>query len=113
MPLGVKYDKPVDIAIDSTGIKAFNRGSGRSGHITGSSNRWLRRNMIECARAAVRNDQHLEGFYLKLKRKRGGEEGADSGGQEDGHLCVLDAEKEFNLRRAVTLGMNMRSILVC
>ena len=76
MPLGVKYDKPVDIAIDSTGIKAFNRGSGRSGHITGSSNRWLRRNMIECARAAVRNDQHLEGFYLKLKRKRGGEKKA-------------------------------------
>ena len=26
MPLGVKYDRPVDIAIDSTGIKAFNRG---------------------------------------------------------------------------------------
>ena len=26
--------------------------------------------MIECARAAVRNDQHLEEFYLKLKRKR-------------------------------------------
>jgi len=28
MPLGIKYDKdrPVDIAIDSTGIKAFNRG---------------------------------------------------------------------------------------
>jgi len=28
IPLGVKYskDKPVDIAIDSTGIKAFNRG---------------------------------------------------------------------------------------
>ncbi|MDG7038453.1 MAG: IS5 family transposase [Nitrososphaerota archaeon] len=26
VPLGVKYDKPVDIAIDSTGIKAFNRG---------------------------------------------------------------------------------------
>ncbi len=24
--LGVKYDRPVDIAIDSTGIKAFNRG---------------------------------------------------------------------------------------
>ena len=28
VPLGVKYDKPVDIAVDSTGIKAFNRGSG-------------------------------------------------------------------------------------
>ncbi|MDG7045114.1 MAG: transposase [Nitrososphaerota archaeon] len=26
VPLGVKYDKPVDIAADSTGIKAFNRG---------------------------------------------------------------------------------------
>ncbi len=44
---------------------------GYTGHITGSGNRWLRRNMIECARAAVRNDQHLEEFYLKLKRKRG------------------------------------------
>ncbi|MGC8558696.1 MAG: transposase, partial [Nitrososphaeria archaeon] len=28
IPLGIKYDKdrPVDIAVDSTGIKAFNKG---------------------------------------------------------------------------------------
>jgi transposase len=42
-----------------------------TGHITRDGNKFLRRNLIECARVAVRKDPHLREFYLKLKRKRG------------------------------------------
>jgi transposase len=42
-----------------------------TGHITREGDRWLRRNMIECARSAVRKDAHLREFHLKLARKRG------------------------------------------
>jgi transposase len=42
-----------------------------TGHITKEGNRFLRRNMVECARVAVRKDAHLKEFYLKLSRKRG------------------------------------------
>jgi transposase len=42
-----------------------------TGHITRDGNKFLRRNLVECARAAVRKDAHLRGFYLKLKHKRG------------------------------------------
>jgi transposase len=42
-----------------------------TGHITKQGNKWLRRNMIECARAAIRKDPRLKGFYLKLRHKRG------------------------------------------
>jgi transposase len=42
-----------------------------TGHITKEGNKWLRRNMVECARVAVRKDPHLKEFYLKLTRKRG------------------------------------------
>jgi transposase len=42
-----------------------------TGHITKTGNKWLRRNMIECARAAIKKDPHLKEFYLKLRRKRG------------------------------------------
>ena len=41
------------------------------GHITKIGNKWLRRNLVECARTAVKKDQHLRKFYLKLRRKRG------------------------------------------
>jgi transposase len=41
------------------------------GHITKEGNNWLRRNLTECARVAVRKDPHLREFYLKLKHKRG------------------------------------------
>jgi transposase len=41
------------------------------GHITKTGNKWLRRNLIECARAAVKKDKNLRKFYLKLRRKRG------------------------------------------
>ena len=41
------------------------------GHITRTGDRFLRRNMLECARAAVRRDPHLKEFYLRLKRERG------------------------------------------
>lgn len=42
-----------------------------TGHITREGNQWLRRNMIECARVAVRKDSHLRAFHTKLARKRG------------------------------------------
>ena len=42
-----------------------------TGHLTRTGNKWLRRNLIECARVAVRKDPHLKDFYLKLRHKRG------------------------------------------
>jgi transposase len=42
-----------------------------TGHITKIGNKWLRRNLIECARVAVRKDPHLRKFYLRLKHERG------------------------------------------
>jgi len=42
-----------------------------TGHITRDGNKFLRRNLVECARVAVRKDPHLKEFYLKLRRKRG------------------------------------------
>ena len=41
------------------------------GHITKKGDKWLRRNLVECARAAVRKDPHLSEFYTRLKHKRG------------------------------------------
>jgi transposase len=42
-----------------------------TGHITKQGNKWLRRNMIECARAAIKKDPNLKKFYVKLRHKRG------------------------------------------
>lgn len=42
-----------------------------TGHITKTRNKWLRRNLVECARATVKKDPHIRGFYLRLRRKRG------------------------------------------
>jgi transposase len=42
-----------------------------TGHITRDGNKFLRRNLVECARSAVRKDPRLKEFYLKLKHKRG------------------------------------------
>jgi transposase len=42
-----------------------------TGHITRDGNKFLRRNLVECARVAVRKDEHLKEFHLKLRRKRG------------------------------------------
>jgi transposase len=42
-----------------------------TGHITKQGNKFLRRNMVECARAAVRKDPHLREFYLRIRQKRG------------------------------------------
>ncbi len=41
------------------------------GHITKRGDKWLRRNLVECARAAVRKDPHLNEFYTRLSHKRG------------------------------------------
>jgi transposase len=41
------------------------------GHITKRGDKWLRRNLVECARAAVRKDPHLNEFYTRLRHKRG------------------------------------------
>ncbi|MGC8660961.1 MAG: transposase, partial [Nitrososphaeria archaeon] len=42
-----------------------------TGHITRSGNKWLRRNIIECARIAIMKDEHLREYYVKIKRKKG------------------------------------------
>ena len=42
-----------------------------TGHITRDGDKFLRRNMIECARVAIRKDPHLKEFYVKLRHKRG------------------------------------------
>ena len=42
-----------------------------TGHITKLGDRFLRRNMVECARVAVRKDPHLREFYLRVRQKRG------------------------------------------
>jgi transposase len=41
------------------------------GHITKKGDKWLRRNLVECAAIAVRKDQHLNEFYTRLRHKRG------------------------------------------
>ena len=41
------------------------------GHITKKGDKWLRRNLVECAAVAVRKDPHLNEFYTRLRRKRG------------------------------------------
>lgn len=41
------------------------------GHITKRGDKWLRRNLVECARAAVRKDPHVNEFYTRLSHKRG------------------------------------------
>jgi len=42
-----------------------------TGHITRQGNKWLRRNLIECARWSVRKDPHMRQFYLRVAHKRG------------------------------------------
>jgi transposase len=42
-----------------------------TGHITKLGDRFLRRNMVECARVAVRKDARLREFHLRLRQKRG------------------------------------------
>jgi transposase len=42
-----------------------------TGHITRDGNKFLRRNLVECARVAVKKDPHLKRVYLKLRRTRG------------------------------------------
>ena len=41
------------------------------GHITKRGDKWLRRNLVECARAAVKKDPHINEFYTRLAHKRG------------------------------------------
>jgi len=43
----------------------------RLGHITRQGNKWLRRNLVECARWAVRNDPHMKVFYERVKGRKG------------------------------------------
>jgi transposase len=42
-----------------------------TGHITKEGSVFLRRNIVECARVAVRKDPHLRDFYQRLRTKRG------------------------------------------
>jgi transposase len=42
-----------------------------TGHITKEGNKWLRRNLTECSRVAIRKDPHLRKFHLNLAHKRG------------------------------------------
>ncbi len=41
------------------------------GHITKRGDKWLRRNLVECAIAAVRKDAHINEFYTRIRHKRG------------------------------------------
>lgn len=41
------------------------------GHITKKGDKWLRRNLVECARAAVKKDAQFNEFYTRLRHKRG------------------------------------------
>lgn len=43
----------------------------RLGHITRQGNKWLRRNLVECARWAARNDPHMKVFYERVKGRKG------------------------------------------
>lgn len=42
-----------------------------TGHITKLGDKFLRRNMVECARVAVRKDPRLREFYVRIRQKRG------------------------------------------
>ena len=42
-----------------------------TGNITKEGNKWVRRNILECARWAVRKDDHLNAFFLRIARRRG------------------------------------------
>lgn len=42
-----------------------------TGHITKQGDKFLRRNMVECARVAVRKDPRLKEFYVRVRQKRG------------------------------------------
>jgi transposase len=53
-------------SLHQSGDKAY------MGHITRQGDRWLRKNLVECARWAVRKDLHLREFYLRVKHRKGG-----------------------------------------
>jgi transposase len=42
-----------------------------TGHVTKEGNKWVRRNLIECARWAVRKDPRMKKFFLRIAYKRG------------------------------------------
>jgi transposase len=42
------------------------------GHITKKGDKWMRRNMVECARVAVRDDPQIRSFYSGIRYRRGG-----------------------------------------
>jgi len=41
------------------------------GHITKQGSRMLRWILIQCANVAIRHDDYLRSFYLRIKRRRG------------------------------------------
>src|SRR3989442_1661415 len=79
-----------------------------TGHITKLGNKFLRRNMVECAREAVRSDPRLKEVYLR-EAQEGREEGSDRHSQEDGGVRVLDAKEESNPTRSCSLVITMRT----
>lgn len=42
-----------------------------TGHVTRLGNKWLRRNLVECARWSVKKDTHIGEFFLRIARKKG------------------------------------------
>jgi transposase len=42
-----------------------------TGSITKEGNKWVRRNIVECARWAVRKDPRMHAFFLRVMRRRG------------------------------------------
>ena len=61
------------LKISSFGTLDFNQSGDVSytGHITKLGNKWLRRNLVECAMIAVRKDPHLREFFLRITHKSG------------------------------------------
>jgi len=45
--------------------------SSSSRHITRQGSRWLRRNLVECARWAARKDPHMRAFFLRVSHRKG------------------------------------------
>ena len=67
-----------------------------TGHITKDGNKWIRRNIVQCARWAVRKDDHMKEFFLRIAHKRGKKK-----------ACLAVARKEMTyawwmLKRNVT-----------
>jgi transposase len=42
-----------------------------TGHITKDGNKWVRRNLVECTKWAIRKDDRMKAFFLRIAHRRG------------------------------------------